>query len=217
MDCNYIRFIKLLTLFLFCCCFMLVNTASCYAQYQERLLDKALENFEKGNYEGVLKAVNSFLLTNPGNLDSIKLKDQIQKKIKSKKSYKLTELALIEIENKNFRKAQVLLTEALKLDANNKRARELYLAMDEVSKIEGGFLGGEDIISAEKEQRTKDKNHLKQNFYIQLAPQLAFSGSNAVAGLDSGVMHLGTRLDIAYIPKIKDQKNTFFQHVCPDI
>jgi len=217
MDCNYIRFIKLLTLFLFCCCFMLVNTASCYAQYQERLLDKALENFEKGNYEGVLKAVNSFLLTNPGNLDAIKLKDQIQKKIKSKKSYKLTELALIEIENKNFRKAQVLLTEALKLDANNKRARELYLAMDEVSKIEGGFLGGEDIISAEKEQRTKDKNHLKQNFYIQLAPQLAFSGSNAVAGLDSGVMHLGTRLDIAYIPKVKDQKNTFFQHVCPDI
>jgi tetratricopeptide (TPR) repeat protein len=174
----------------------------CYAQNQNKTLDNAIEKYNQGDLEGALTEIKKVLQADPDNVEARKLQHKIQKQMTMQKSQDLTDLALIEIEKKNFDKAQVLLTQAIKIDSDNKRARELYLAIEEIKRVEGrkpdeehAALGEE--YGTEEGTRKKDEGG-HENFYVQFSPLIAVSNSNAVSGIDSSVTHVGAKVTAVY-------------------
>ncbi len=174
----------------------------CFGQNTDDLLQSALEKYNNGDLNGALAELNAILKKEPDNLEARKLQNNIVHEMNKKESEKLTELALIEIDKKNFDNAQEFLKQAIKKDPDNKKARDLFLAIEEVKRAEGVKPGSEQIITSReqvgREEKPKQEQGTHDNFFITLSPYFASSGSNAVSGIDSGVTHLGVKAEAVY-------------------
>ena len=151
-------------------------------------IESAKDKLSKGDYTGAEKELKQLLEVDRENIEASKLLNEVEQIKKKKNSLNLTEKALIEINNRRFKKAEELLQEAISLDPSNSRARELYTSIYEIKEIEK---------EAVEEERRDDLYKLRRGF-ITVSTLYTFADSNRLDYIDSKVSMIGYKLDGGY-------------------
>jgi hypothetical protein len=111
-------------------------------------IESARDKYEAGDFVGAEDELRAILEQDSENFEANTMLYEIVTMTNIQESEKLTELALMEINSKNFETAFSHLEKAIILDPENTRARELYLAIYDVSLIEEGTM--EEMIETEE-------------------------------------------------------------------
>ena len=179
----------LMSVLVFAVILIQLSTSNSFA----KSLKSARKKFDKKNYIAAEKELKSLIKSNPDDYEARKLLKKIDAVRKQKESKKLTQNALLEIDNKNFKKALSILEKAILLDPSNDRARDLYISIKDVVKIEK-----KSVTDNKREKKEEAIMTGRNKYYFNGGVSFTFAESDNVDYFKTDITLLGLRLDGRY-------------------